>query len=44
MAMGGEVESALEQRQEWENKRQRWRVVVKVGEWGAPAVVAQGPL
>ena len=47
MAMGGEVESALEQCQELEIKNKSvewWRIVVKVGEWGAPALVAQGTL
>ena len=43
MAMGGEVEIALEQ-QEWSNKRQRLKVVVKVGERGkVTAEITRGP-
>ena len=44
MAMGGEVKSALEQCQEWGNRRQRWRVVVKVGEWVPLLLLLRGIL
>ena len=41
MTMGGEVESVLEQCQEQGNKRQKWRIVIKVGGRDAPAVIVK---